>query len=339
MAALGGLLRLSSEALDEKSIKKWDLELDRLVRDIPGQVPPSVWYCKGVVARYHNEFILAQRFFHRYLRSLRTEPTDPNQAAAIARAWIMLATVSMQRGHLRRAQYLAKEILKRYGRKNHRGIEGITYLLLGSLALREKDFQNALKHYQKAHVKFLGEHNWFYHLYALFGYARVARMQNNTSQATWYLNLIEQAALAPEFGILRQEIEKERRKLEQDSVDLLVDSRKGIVATKETGELSLRKQFVLLHILEALSEAHEDPKKGSKKGLSKAEIIKRVWKQNYVPETHDNKLYYNINRLRKLIEPDLRKPRYLLNWEQGYRLAPGLRVQLQKDDSKTKRGI
>ena len=59
------------------------------------------------------------------------------------------------------------------------------------------------------------------------------------------------------------------------------------------------------------------------RGLSKAEIIQHVWSEPYRPEAHDNKLYYNINRLRKLIEPDVRKPQYLLNWKEGYRLAPG----------------
>ncbi|NDD91733.1 hypothetical protein EBZ37_06585, partial [bacterium] len=46
------------------------------------------------------------------------------------------------------------------------------------------------------------------------------------------------------------------------------------------------------------------------------------------PLAHDNKLYYNINRLRRLIEPDMKQPQYLLNWKEGYRLAPGLRVQV-----------
>ena len=54
--------------------------------------------------------------------------------------------------------------------------------------------------------------------------------------------------------------------------------------------------------------------------------------------SHDNKLYYNINRLRKLIEPNFREPRYLLNWKEGYRLAPGLRVQLLSAAEKQDQG-
>ncbi|MEO5970091.1 MAG: helix-turn-helix domain-containing protein [Bdellovibrionia bacterium] len=360
MEAIAGLLRLSSEALDEKSIEKWDRELDSLVRAYPKQVPPMVWFCKGAVARYRGEFLLAQRHFHRYLKAFKNKPyasssndpspnfstnqtprssnSEPETEASIARGWIMLATVLQQRGRLKRSLWLCKEVLRRFGKKNYRGINGITYLILGTLFEREKDYKTATLWFKKAHVHFLGEHNWFYHLYALYGYARIARKQQNYPQAHWYLDLVEKAAFGPEFGLLRRETSAERLKLEKDTIDLLVDSRKGIIATRESGELSIGKQYVLLHILEALSEAHEDGRNGAKRGLSKSEIIERVWKETYRPESHDNKLYYNINRLRKLIEPDIRKPQYLLNWKEGYRLAPGLRVQLIEDQVENPRG-
>ena len=356
MEAIAGLLRLSSEALDEKSIEKWDCELDSLIRAYPQQVPPMVWFCKGAVARYRNEFLLAQRYFHRYLKAFKNLPCDrssPTSAptpaptpandnserdASIARGWIMLATVLQQRGRLQRSLWLCKEVLKRFGKKNYRGINGITYLILGTLFEREKDFKTAMLWFQKAHAHFLGEHNWFYHLYALYGYARIARKRQNYPQAYWYLDLVDKAAAGSEFGLLRRETNAERLKLEKDAIDLLIDSRKGIIATRESGELSMGKQYILLHILEALSEAHESKRNGAKKGLSKAEIIERVWKVTYQPESHDNKLYYNINRLRKLIEPDIRKPQYLLNWKEGYRLAPGLRVQFVGDRENSTRG-
>ncbi len=68
--------------------------------------------------------------------------------------------------------------------------------------------------------------------------------------------------------------------------------------------------------------------KASKQGLSKQEIIESVWKESYNPEAHDGKLYYNINRIRKLLETDQKNPVYLLNWRQGYRLAPELKVRI-----------
>ena len=330
MESIAGLLRLSSEALDENSVQHWDRELDRLMSAHPKHIPPMAWYCKGAVARHRNEYRLAQRHFHRYLNAVRFEGKSEESCI---RGWVMLAMILQQRGRLRRSLWLAMELLKRYEAKNYRGMNGILYLLLGTLYERQKDFKTAIRWFQKAHGQFLGDHNWYYHLYVLYGYARVARLQQNYSQAYWYLDLLDKVAASPEFGLLRREILAERSRLEEDAVDLLVDSRKGVVKTREVGPIDLHKQYILLNILEALSSAHRRPGTDLQRGLSKAEIIEAVWKEPYSPQEHDNKLYYNINRLRKLIEPDVHKPQYLLNWKKGYRLAPGLRVQLVENGS------
>jgi tetratricopeptide (TPR) repeat protein len=329
MEALAGLLRLSGEALDEQSIAKWDQELESLMLSHRGNIPPMAWYCKGAVARHQGKLILAQRYFHRFLDEVRAEASEEQ----ISRGWTMLAVVLQQRGRYRRALWLAEQILVRYEYKNFRSLNGIIYLLIGTLYERQQDFKSALIWFKKAHAQFLGEHNWYYHLYVLFGYARIARQKRNFSQAIWYLEMVEKASNSPEFGVLHREIRAERSRLESDGVDLLIDSRKGVVQTREAGRFSIRKQYVLLHILEALSKAHDRSGNDRERGLSKAEIIEYVWKEPYRPEIHDNKLYYNINRLRKIIEPDIRKPKYLLNWREGYRLAPGLRIHYVGDRS------
>jgi DNA-binding winged helix-turn-helix (wHTH) protein len=197
---------------------------------------------------------------------------------------------------------------------------------LGNLAELDQKYDEALSWFQKSHTAFLAEHNWSYHLYVLYGYARLARKQGNFTQAYWYIDLVDKASQGEGFGLLQREVTAEKLRLEQDAVDLLIDSRKGMIKTRESGKIDLKKQYVLLHILEALSNAHRKSGDDLDRGLSKAEIIEQVWHESYRPEAHDNKLYYNINRLRRLIEPDLKKPQYLLNWKEGYRLAPGLRV-------------
>lgn len=330
MEAISGLLRLAGEALDKDRIARWEKELDAHMAAHPGHVPPMAWFCKGAIARHREENKVAQRYFHRYLKAVRKESPGqgPSQEELVARGWVMIAITAARRGHARLARWLLEEILRQYGEKHLRTINGIIHLQLGTMAEKQRDLAGALACYQKAHAAFLAEHNWYYHLHVLYGYARVARMQQNYAQAYWYLDLMDKAAGGPEFGLLRREIAAERARLEQDAVDLLIDSRRGLVRTRDGGPISLRKQYVLLNILEALSAAHHRAGADSERGLSKAEIIERVWKETYRPEAHDNKLYYNINRLRKLIEPDMRQPQYLLNWKEGYRLAPGLRVHL-----------
>jgi DNA-binding winged helix-turn-helix (wHTH) protein len=336
MEALAGLLRLSSEALDAKGIAHWSQELDHWMERQPSAVPPLVWYCKGAIARYQNDWLLAQRHFHRYLRccKLKLKTAQQNQSLSseweqhLAKGWMMLATVAAQRGLSKRSEWLCHEILNRFEHLEYRGINGITYILLGTLSERKKDYTTALLWFQKAHASLLGEHNWFYHLYALFGYARVARAQKNIALAGWYIELLQKATAGPQFALLRREIEAEKSRLQEESVDLLIDSQKGIIYTPEKGKQNIGKQFILLQLLEVLAESHLSK---TNKGLSKGELIKKVWKEDYQPTLHDNKLYYNVNRLRRLIEANPKKPQLILNWKKGYRLAPHLQIHQVKD--------
>lgn len=345
MEALAGLLRLAGEALDGEAVKRLEQELNTMIAAYPKQVPPMVWFCKGVIARHGNDCLLAQRHLHRYLRAIHLEKADEpvetlastsseelapalfSHEESVARAWVMLAVVLWQRNRLERSLHLVRVLLSRLESRNLRGVNGMLYHLTGSIYERQRKYEESLRWYQKADAAFLSSHSWYYHLYVLYAYARLARHQRSFSQAYWYLDLIEKAAQSPEFGLLRKEIALEKTRLESDAVDLLIDSRQCIVQTREAGEITLGKQYVLLHILEALSNAHHGSVEDRERGLSKAEIIEKVWKEKYRPEAHDNKLYYNINRLRKLIEPDVHKPKYLVNWREGYRLAPGLKVQ------------
>ncbi len=331
--ALCSLFWLAGEALNELAIRQCEKELDRLMAQHPKNVFSMVWYCKGAIARHQKETKLAQRHFHRYLRLVRTEPHTHSSAQfltqeeMIARGWAALTIVLVQRGHLGRAQWLALELLRRYESKELRAVNSLLYLIMGNISEQKGALDEAWKWYQKAHAGCLGGHHWYYHLYVLLAYARLARVEQNYSKAYWYLDLVDKAAPSAEFGLLRRMMATERSRLEQDALDLLIDSRQGVVKTRESGKISLRKQYILLNILEALSTAHHREGDDSSRGLSKAEIIEMVWKEPYRPAAHDNKLYYNINRLRKLIEPDVKNPHYVLNWKEGYRLAPGLKVQ------------
>jgi DNA-binding winged helix-turn-helix (wHTH) protein len=342
MEALAGLLRLAGEGVDSEAVAAIERELDGLMRKYPKQVPPMAWYCKGAIARHADDVVLAQKHFHSYLSAVelereefqKTEHAQPNEVRqreldeSYARGWVMMAILLWQRNRLGRSLWLAETLLKRFEASNLHGVNGMLYQLLGGIYEKREEYDLALTWFHRAHAAFLGEHSWYYHLYVLYAYARVARKQRNYPQAKWYLDLIEKAVASPEFGLLRRELAYERRRLAEDSVDLTVDLREGTVETRESGVISFGKQYVLLHILEALAAAHRRPGDDSERGLSKAEIIGTVWKASYRPEAHDNKLYYNINRLRKLLEPDAHRPKYLMNWKEGYRLAPGLTVQV-----------
>ena len=337
-----GLLRLASESGSKETISTIGKTLNRLagagddpkgsVRQTEGTFPIFLWLARGVAAERSRQPRLAIRFCLKFLKESRGVEKPGGRYSrqtaeeCQARAWLHIAAAFKDLGRQDRSERIANLMLSRWTESSSSRIRSFLYHLLGRLEENRRNFDGALKWYNEAHIATLSEHNWYAYLYVLLSYAVIARKQRDYAQAYHHLYLLERAIGSSSFGNLRAEVGHEKKRLEQDAIDLLIDSQKGEVRTRESGSVSLRKQYILLGILEALHVAHlEAGEQGD--GLSKAEIIRKVWGEDYRPEAHDNKLYYNINRLRKLIEPDMRKPRYLLNWREGYRLAPGLRVQ------------
>lgn len=336
--SLAHLLRYSSEIGNEVALQRWANELEIVLahksdKDSNQMHSPNVWYCRGIVAFRNAQFKKAQILFHRFWRELEKEENEGNVYAEPmlrlkAQAFLALSLVAIAQGKSKRARYFGEVILKYAEVERPRGILTSTYLMLLRLAERASDTALAKHWLQKAFAESVTEHNWHHYLYVLYGYARVYRIEQDFVQARFYLDLLEKAVVQDEFKNLRLEIAEERVKLNLNRVDLEIDLNRSVLRTRE-GEINLRRQHLLIEIIHQLAVAHEHrDDEASKLGLSKQEIIEKVWKENYNPEAHDGKLYYNINRIRKLLETDQKKPVYLLNWRQGYRLAPELKVRI-----------
>ncbi|MBS1960474.1 MAG: winged helix-turn-helix domain-containing protein [Bdellovibrionales bacterium] len=344
--SLAQLLRYSSEIGDESAIQKWTNELEIfLAQAAGGALTPSVWYCRGIVAFRSAQYKKAQVLFHRFWREIEKEENEgaasvssegqSSGASATAlsvhqefmrmkaQALLALALVAHAQGKTQRARYFGEVILAYAERERPRSILSSTYLMLCRIAERSGDTPAAKAWLQKAFAESVSEHNWYHYMYVLYGFARIARMDQDFIQARFYLDLLEKAVVQDEFKNFRAEIAEERVKLNLNRVDLEIDLNRGVIRTRE-GEINLRRQHLLIDILHQLALAHDE----KSQGLSKQEIIEKVWKETYEPEAHDGKLYYNINRIRKVIEQDSKHPQYLLNWRQGYRLAPEIRIRL-----------
>lgn len=110
---------------------------------------------------------------------------------------------------------------------------------------------------------------------------------------------------------------------QEDSSDLIFDLEKHAVVERNLGSIDFKNQFILLDLLRLFI---------SNQGqiFSKEYLVEHVWKQNYDPAVHDNKIYVTIKRLRKLIEPDYDKPKYIFRAKNGYYLNKTARVELKE---------
>ncbi len=332
--AMSMLLRTSAEALDHDGVERWSGEIHRWVQRHPRSIPSSIWYHLGAQARTQRNWQEAFDYFMTALRELRKDPLMPKQdrLEMQAKSLTGLASTLINLGRPERAVWVARKAIEKFGSLKVEGAIGQLLIVIALVDEQAGRLDSALKWYQKAHQIILSERNWYAHLYLLYAYARIARMKSEFEQAEFYLGLIEAVASTDEFGVIRREVIEERKRLAECTIDLELDEVTSKVKTRESTEINFGKQHILLEILKALLAAHEEGISESERGLTKGQIVQRVWRTGYRPSAHDNKLYYNINRLRKLIEPDVHHPKYLLNWRDGYRIAPGLRTRLRSLD-------
>ena len=139
-----------------------------------------------------------------------------------------------------------------------------------------------------------------------------------------YLNLAYKA-LDPENNKRAiKQISKYLSSVEYDSQgtsDLIFDLDNHSVIEKNVGKIDFKNQFILLDLLKLFisNQGHI---------FSKEYLVEHVWKQDYEPTVHDNKIYVTIKRLRKLIEPDYDKPKYIFRAKNGYYLNKSSKIQM-----------
>ena len=107
--------------------------------------------------------------------------------------------------------------------------------------------------------------------------------------------------------------------------DLIFDPRSNSVTERKKGKVNFKNQFILLDLLHLFM-------KNPGRVFPKEELVKKIWKQEYNPAIHDNKIYVTIKRLRKMIEPDYDKPKYVFRAKNGYYLNKSIRCCLKDHD-------
>lgn len=141
-----------------------------------------------------------------------------------------------------------------------------------------------------------------------------------------YLNLAAKSIDPENNRLLLTRIEKylaDINKSTSSSNDLVFDLDNHAIVERSLGRIDFKNQFILLDLLK-LFIANQG------KIFSKEYLVEHVWKQNYDPEVHDNKIYVTIKRLRKMIEPDYDKPKYIFRAKNGYYLNKSAKVEMNE---------
>jgi tetratricopeptide (TPR) repeat protein len=159
------------------------------------------------------------------------------------------------------------------------------------------------------------------HYYVLYNLGRAYLNAGEKDLARTYLTLAARSVDPQNLKRLYLGIKQELAKLgdEVSEFDLKFDIETHTVLEKRIGKVDFKNQFILLDLLKlfALNQGRV---------YSKEYLVEQVWKQAYDPGVHDNKIYVTIKRLRKLIEPDYDKPKYIFRAKNGYFMNKSARV-------------
>ena len=169
----------------------------------------------------------------------------------------------------------------------------------------------------------------------LMGYIYVYLSQNyielkDMAQAATFLKLAEKYTdfnnfkrLGQHIYLVRKELEdlRSQSKLRKD-YDMIFDRKHRSIVERQKGCISFKNQHILWDIMDLLAS-----RPGA--AFSKQKLVERIWKQDYMPLVHDNKIYVTLKRLRELVEQNSRQPIYICRNKMGYHLNEEAKILIK----------
>ncbi len=165
------------------------------------------------------------------------------------------------------------------------------------------------------------------YLHTLATLGTIFTQKNEPQTARLYLDLARRSLKRQEFPRIARIIDEAMAKTggAAHGYDLELNLKSGNLQEIRKGEIRFDGQFILRDLLRVfMSKSLKQP--GAT--LSKEDLVREVWGESYRPQSHDNKIYVNIKRLRRLIEPEDGSTEYILRGKQGYYLNPNLKISV-----------
>lgn len=196
-------------------------------------------------------------------------------------------------------------------------------LLNGLIHRNRGEYEKAIECFWQAYEMLKTNTSMLLYFNALYGLASTYLRSGDRGMARVYLQLAMKSINETELPRMTRLLKNTLGELGHDDVnveyDLVLNSESSTIVEKQLGKVDFKNQFILTDLLQLFA-------RNPGKTFSKEVLVKKVWDQNYDPTVHDNKIYVTIKRLRQLIEPDLKKPKYIFRGKNGYYMNKTARV-------------
>lgn len=315
------LLRIYVEREEAENIRVTKERLQDLVLKEGFELSAKTYYTLGVCAQYKLQHDLAVDYFQKSLSiALATDNKEDTCYAIYALALTYYG--------LGRYQEALKEIynLQIFFQVLDLPDLKFTSLQLNGLIYRKlKKYDQALEIFWECYDLLRSEKNLMMYVVLLRSLGVTYKDMGEFDMARLYLKLAKKSVDPENLRYVAKNIDIQLEELGEtgrDDFDLVFDSITNSVTEKKKGRIDFKNQFILLDMLRLFMK---------QPGVvySKEHLVKHVWKQEYDPVVHDNKIYVTIKRLRKLIEPDYDKPKYIFRAKNGYYLNKSAKILVQ----------
>jgi DNA-binding winged helix-turn-helix (wHTH) protein len=315
------LLRMYAEREETENIRVTKERLQDLVLKEGFDLGAKTYYTLGICAIYKDQDEIALDYFQKSLSVALA--TDSKEDICYA-----IYALAISYYELERMPEALKEI---YNLQIFFQVMDLPDLKLsseianGNILRKLKKFDQALDIFWGCYDLLQKEHNLFMYINLLRCLGMTYRDAGENDMARLYLKLARKSVDPENLRVMAKGIDSmlaELGDIGTDDFDLVFDTTSNSVSEKKKGRIDFKNQFILLDMLRLFMK---------QPGVvhSKEHLVKQVWRQEYDPIIHDNKIYVTIKRLRKLIEPDYDKPKYIFRAKNGYYLNKSARILVQ----------
>lgn len=315
------LLRMYAEMEDHEKINQLKEKLQDLVLNEGFELSSRTYYTLGLLTFYKGQYPLALDYFQKSLQlALSTDNKED-----ICHAILGVSNVYYMTDRLSEA---LKEIynLKVFFEVLDLPMLKISTNMINAHILRKLGrYKEAMEILWECYEFLKKEKNLNMFTSLLYGMGLTYEDSGDVDMAKTYLKLAKGFVDPQNLKWLSKNIDQKLESLgvrPHNDYDLIFDAKGNTVTERNRGAVDFKNQFILLDLLHLFMQSPGET-------FSKENLVKRIWKQDYNPSIHDNKIYVTIKRLRQMIEPDAEKPKYIFRAKSGYYLNKNTRILME----------
>ena len=316
------ILRMYAEREESENIRLTKERLQDLVLKEGFELNSKTYYTLGICASYKGQFDIALDYFQKSLAIALA--SDNKHEICYAINGLAITYYSLDR--LSEALKEIYNLQVFFQVMDLRELRLSSQMLNGHILRKMKKFDQALEIFWECYDLLRAEKNLFIYINLLYSLGKTYQESGEADMARMYFKLAKKSADPENTKYLCRHIDAQLAELgvtQTEDYDLIFDPVSNTVTEKKKGKVDFKNQFILLDMLRLFM-------KQPGAVYSKENLVKQVWKQDYDPAVHDNKIYVTIKRLRKLIEPDYDKPRYIFRAKNGYYLNKNTKILMEQ---------